>query len=654
MKHRSLYPLLTLLSIFLVILPGCQTIGPTGEIPEGKPATLSSAQGAEKKGEFLLAAREYERLSETKSPPEKQHYQLKAVEALIKAAQIHDARQKIRKINIRGLGTGLLARKRILQAYIAFFEGQHGQALELLRQARRIRNLNPTLVADIYWVRAQTLLALERPIQAVKNLIIRQRYVTDKVDISKNQAQLWKVLESQTRAKLKGSLRISKGKILKGWIKLAIIAIENAGNPRNLTRAIKGWRETHPRHPIEEQLLTSLSSSTPSLLGRIDRIALLLPLSSTYKSYGKAVHDGFMAMHRANRDPDKPRIKIYDVGDNPDQIDKYYDRAIDDGAKLIVGPLGRAFVTRLINSVEFTQPTILLSHSDEDISGSTPHIYQFGLQPEQEARQVAERAYLDGHRLAAVVYPDTEQGKRMMKAFNDHWQRLGGVILVAEEFDPRPEDGSRPNYTEAIKKLLNINQSEKRRRNLQIKIKERLVFFPRRRADIDFVFIAVNASAARQIKPLLNFYRASHIPVYATSRVFQGKANPRVDEDLNGIMFGDMPWILVGNGKIQGLRRNVQGSWKQAHTPWDRLYALGMDSYAIIPHLNRINTSAVVRFNGVTSGISLSQDGRFHRQLVWAIFRGGIPRIIDKFFNYTGQFELDDDRKSAKSSDPRP
>ncbi|GMQ91301.1 MAG: penicillin-binding protein activator [Gammaproteobacteria bacterium] len=645
-NHRTLFIVPVLL--LLLMLQGCQTTGL--QLPRDTgPASVQKADAAAIKGENLLAAKEYLRLAAEKKPPEKQFYQLKAVEALIKAGQIHEARKKINAIHVQKLGAGPRSHKLTLRAFLATVTGNHENALRLLTIASRSRNLSPTLRGKIYRVRAITYLALDKPFSSALNLILREKYIVDKKEISRNQMQLWKILSSQPLATLQAELRKNPGPIQKGWIELAIMTIKNAKNPRNLDVSVKKWRTTHPKHPVEDILLSSLGSGTQTLLGRINRIALLLPLSDAYKRFGSAVYDGFMAMSKNNKDPDKPRIKVYNIGSNPDDIEKFYKQAVKEGAQFVVGPLGRSFVDKLVKSTNLEVPTLLLSHTDKNISSSTSHVYQFGLQPEQEAKQVAERAYLDGHRVAAVLFIKTEQSERMLKAFTEHWEQLGGIILASEQFDLKPKDGSKPDYTGSVKRLLHIGQSEKRKAELQLLVREKLYFFPRRRADIDFVFIASGVREARQLKPLLNFYRASRLPVYATSRVFVGKGNPREDIDLDGIMFGDMPWMLVGSGRIKDLRQNVQGNWSRAHSPWDRLYALGMDSYSIIPHLDRINASDYSRYQGVTSGLSITRDGHIQRQLTWAIFKAGVPRLLDRFYKHTGQFETGDGSK--KTSD---
>jgi outer membrane PBP1 activator LpoA protein len=120
------------------------------------------------------------------------------------------------------------------------------------------------------------------------------------------------------------------------------------------------------------------------------------------------------------------------------------------------------------------------------------------------------------------------------------------------------------------------------------------------------------------------------VPVYSTSAIFTGRNDEVHDRDLDGIVFGDMPWMLMTEGRVGDLRARLQGDWPHARTGLDRLYALGVDSYAIIPHLNRVINDDSARFSGVTSSLSVDRSGRLQRQLLWAQFSRGMPRLLDK------------------------
>lgn len=61
--------------------------------------------------------------------------------------------------------------------------------------------------------------------------------------------------------------------------------------------------------------------------------------------------------------------------------------------------------------------------------GARPGFYQFGLTPEDEASQVARRAYSEGGR-ALIIAPNSAWGARLSGAYNKAWQDLGGSVLA--------------------------------------------------------------------------------------------------------------------------------------------------------------------------------------------------------------------------------
>lgn len=641
--HKKGKLLIGLLALGALTLAGCET---TPRAPEKKPASVKEAAKAITSGEFVRAAQEFERLAKDATPPQKQHYQLRAVELYLKAAQVNEARKKIATIDVKNLDPSFTARKRVLQGQLAASEGNYTRAVILLNAAKRARNLSPELMADIHWVRAQARISLGQPFRAAADLMARERYLVEKEAVHENQLQLWTILTSLQLAELQTKKQQTRNPVLRGWLDLAILSIEYGTRPRAMTKAAKQWKQDHPSHSISKELLVTISSPKPSLIGRIDRVALLLPLTSRHGRAAQAVRDGFVAMDKANTDPDKPQIRVYDVGDDPANVVDYYKHAADEGAQLIIGPLGQQAVKNIVGRTNLNVPTLLLSHTSRDVD--SPNVFQFGLPPEQEARQAAERAYLDGHRQAAVLYPNNAWGHRMHVAFLEHWLRLGGALISSQPYEWNSGD-----YSQPIRDLLNITQSNERKNQLQTKLKTKLSFEPRARADIDFIFLAADGRRGRLIKPQLNYHHASRVPVYATSHIYQGKADSARDADLNGVIFGDMPWMLLGSKRMQELRKKLQVNWPYAYSPFDRLFALGVDSYAVIPNLGRIASQESVRFNGVTSGLSIDQNGRVHRQLLWARFRRGVPRILDTFVKYKEHLNISEGKDAGKTPTTR-
>ncbi|MEK7207826.1 MAG: hypothetical protein AAB134_08105, partial [Pseudomonadota bacterium] len=121
---------LAILIISAALLTGCETtrMAPSTE----PPASAAVAEKAERGGEYVLAAHEYTRLAQTAPAPQKQHFQLQAVTAFLKAGQMGDAHSLVETINVTRIDPSFLARKRILQARLASMEGTHEKAIRLL------------------------------------------------------------------------------------------------------------------------------------------------------------------------------------------------------------------------------------------------------------------------------------------------------------------------------------------------------------------------------------------------------------------------------------------------------------------------------------------------------------------------------------------
>ncbi len=590
----------------------------------GAPAgPLDTPSGFLTAQELLNKASEFLTLAEEASPAVRADYQLKAAEALVAAGRHRPALRLLESINLESLPQIFAARRELIRARIAIHDNRPETAFQLLSGLENRPGLSPQLQEQLWQQRARTNLLLDRPLDAIRALIAREQYLARPDELIRNQRQIWTLLNRIKMEQLSMMLQSVHEDVLIGWIELALAHMEYGHDGFRLRQEIQRWQNLYPRHSANRLLqYRATALSGPSII-RPRHIALLLPLASEYGRAAQAVHDGFMAAHSANGDPDKPTIKVYDIGAEAELAPVYYRLAVQEGADLLVGPLGKQAVAVLVGAESISVPTLLLGSAD-DVDTLPRNAFQFDLSPEQEAEQTALRAYLDGHRTTAVLYPETSWGERVNSAFARRWQELGGAVL-----ESRPYIEDRTDYSLPIREVLNIDTSEARQRALSGLLRTKLQFQPRRRQDVDFLFLAAKTATARLLKPQINFYHAHDLPVYSTSHVFAGAPDPVNDADLNGIVFGDMPWMLVSDGFVGNLRERIQGAWPYAHTALDRLYALGMDTYAIIPSLIRLREDQQLLIEGVTARLSMDRRGRVIRQLSWAKFDDGRPVILD-------------------------
>ena len=270
-------------------------------------------------------------------------------------------------------------------------------------------------------------------------------------------------------------------------------------------------------------------------------------------------------------------------------------------------------VTR-VASLVLDIPVLALNRTQDN--SLNPNLYQFGLAPEDEIRQVVRQVHGEGLKHALVIYPEGEWGSRNYHAFQEDWQATGGTIVDSATFS------NQRDYSELVKALLDIDSSEKRASDVRRIIGERFQFTPRRRQDIDFVFLLANPSQARGINPTLEHFYAEDIPVYATSHLHEFSESWIEAIDLDGIRFCDIPWKLTSFDTVQ---TKIQSTWSSAQGQLAPFYAVGLDAHRLYPRLQQLKELPDERLFGATGILRLNRQNVIERELMWAQFRNGTP-----------------------------
>jgi len=361
-----------------------------------------------------------------------------------------------------------------------------------------------------------------------------------------------------------------------------------------------------PVKPGEEK--TSKPAELPAAPGRI---ALLLPLSGPQRAVGEAVRDGFMAAYLADGDnPLRAQLSILD-----EATPTAYGLATRQGADMVVGPLLKEAVTQAA-AAGGSVATLALNNLEAGVT-APGRFYQFALAPEDEAEQVAEQAVNEGQQRAIALVPDTDWGRRMLAAFQQRLQSLGGTVLAFRSYDPGATD-----YTDQIERLMLLDESRARHRQLSENLGIPLEFEPRRRDDVDFIFLAASAANGRLIRPQLRFLYAGDVPTYATSAVYQ--AGNSVDADLEGIMFMDAPVLIAPDARAEALLAAIRMHWPPDSASRLRFFAMGFDAYGLAQALA---AGALGSMPGLSGMLSTDASGRVHRRMPWATFRAGVIEL---------------------------
>ncbi len=567
---------------------------------------------------------------------------------------------------------------------IALGFSQFQTAIRFLQPLRNDPEWSPDERVLVLETLADAQLGLDRHVDALVNLYLRDRLLTGDGQLDSQQRILNLVEQTSTleQALLKQSANNNglPANLVDGWVDLA--ALRDLPDTER-DRALIFWRNSYAGHPARDELLGGASLLH---LDQFGHIALLLPFTSPFGSAAQAFHDGFMDAHHRDTGPSRPSVSLHDIGADPSLSAFYYQSAMTGGADFVVGPLGREATAALLQDAPPAMPTLVLA--DIPPESRSDSLYGISLSPEPETEQVAARAFADGHRQAAIFHSDSNWGRRAAGAFAEAWLNLGGTLVANRSFPDAIEE-----YSRAIQQFLEVNQSTVRRKVLSAQVGRNLEFNPRRRDDMDLLFLAGNAHQARLLVPQLRFFQAHDLPIYATSSIFSGKLNPAVDADLDGVIFGDMPWVVdiryelpvpdtgpedplpgmaPGAGPVPpepdaapadeatttGLEpavaarqtdsETVQGEEPSAavlepepepepqpvakspygFTPLDRLYALGLETYHLIPRLSALRSEDRQNYNGQAFRASVRPDGNVFRHLEWATFENGNVVLI--------------------------
>jgi outer membrane PBP1 activator LpoA protein len=357
----------------------------------------------------------------------------------------------------------------------------------------------------------------------------------------------------------------------------------------------------------------------------ITDIAILLPESGPYKMAAKAIKEGIIAAHLTAQSNTQLHFFAIDTDREygTSNVLQQYQRAVDKNVSLVIGPLDKIAVQLLAESVSLPVPVLALNRLADQASKA--NLFQFGLAPEDDTIAVANYAQAQGFERAIVLAPQNKWGERISTAFIDQWQTNNGIVLNQATYDVAQND-----FSDILKPLLGLVTSKQRSQALTRTLGRNLEFEPRRRQDIDFLFLVAKPAKARQLVPQLKFYRSGRLPIIATSHAYTGYQDAQQDIDLNRLIIGDIPWIFDDLATSDPTYIALSTSKPENFNRLKRLYALGADAYHLVPELNTLSNDATLSYSGATGEISIDQFGHITRKTRWGKFDEGILQLLPK------------------------
>jgi len=568
--------------------------------------------------DFLAAAELLEEIAPKAASPQRETLLLRAAENRFRAGDPERASALLQQLQLDSLPE-LDFRKRLLVAEMAVAGDQPDQALALL-QTPPPEGTRMDLQRRYHALRAAAFRRNGNLLDSGRELGEMDLLIEDHNKRLENQLTIIETYAALTDTAL-DLLQPDPPGIQGGWMELTRVIKTHANDPDGIRPLLQAWRQRFPQHPAMQELLDGYYQNLKALYRRPQQIAVLLPESGRFARVAGAIREGFLAAYYEQPPGQRPRLAFYDSSD-PEEIWPLYQEAIEEGAEFLIGPLSKAGVAQFAEAGELDIPVLALNQ----VPPTTPppsDLFQFSLSPEDEARQVAERAWSDGFSSVAALTPAGDWGDRIFDAFVDRWEQLGGTLAERQRYDAKENDFSKP-----IRALFNLDESQARYQAMQRLLGQKLEFEPRRRQDAGFIFLVAKSQMARQIRPQLQFHRAADMPVYTTSHIYSGIASTAEDQDLEGIRFPIAPWLIENDDDDPLSRQRLATVLPNLQNRYLPLYAMGMDSYKLPGHLARLQNSPREVMEGRTGNLYLDSIRQLHRQMMWAQIADGVPKAI--------------------------
>ncbi len=314
-------------------------------------------------------------------------------------------------------------------------------------------------------------------------------------------------------------------------------------------------------------------------------------------------------------------LKIYDTSAQP--LDQVLAQVQQDGASIVVGPLLKNNVEALMKSN--TTLNVLALNQPEQVQNRV-NICYFALSPEDEARDAARHIHEQGKQAPLLLIPRSTLGDRVANAFAQEWQTLGGGVVLQQKFGSASELRAGVNGGAGIA-LNGSPVSASLPQQQSVTIGGLTIPAPPTDAQIsgsgkvDSAYIVATPEEIAFIKPMIAMRNGSQsgATLYASSRSAQGTAGPDFRLEMEGLQYSEIPMLAGSNPQLmQQALGAVRNDYSLA-----RLYAMGVDAWALANHFTQMRQVPGFELNGNTGDLTADQDCVINRKLSWLKYQQG-------------------------------
>jgi len=594
MLHR-LFPFLLLL-----LVAGCAT-------PPESPvdAQARHAERLYQEGQYEAAADLYLALAAQAGDQKRPAYRLLAADSLLQAGMEDKGRALFEQVDPAILPAGLKPLRQLLQARLKLADKDATAALLLLEG---IDETDPAIARRAMRLRAAAREQLGDPLGMAEALMRLDPMLDDEEQRLAVQLRILSVLVRQPPQLLEQELP-SDG-TSRGWAELASLIRSYANDPVGVAAPYQEWRTLYPEHPALPPLLDRWYEEQQRMKPlQLRHVAVLLPTQGPYAAAAEAIRAGILAAWYADDQERRPLLTFHDSSD-PERVWPLLNEVAETGADMVIGPLAKQSVLQLARAGDLPVPVLALNQVSTDTLPPLD-LYQYGLSPEEEARQAALWAASMGLGTPGVLHPDSVWGERLFRAFEETWLLLDRAPIARELYHPEKND-----HSEAVARLLKIEEAKAEHAKAEEEAGEELPFEPR--MPVDFIYLIGHKPDLLRLRPLIRFHHGTRLPVLTVSRAWKGRLVGEEVFDLAGTMLPEIPWLATPERYTGPLSaENMSHLFAESMGKHPRLVAMGMDAYALLPELNRLALPGQPPLQGATGELSLDARRQVRRRLTW-------------------------------------
>lgn len=538
-----------------------------------------------------------------------------AIPLLIEASQLYLAEQKPQKALWLLNHTQLLVTDALQQYQCFTLKAQAlnvlgqplaaNQQLELANALSVDKKVSPQF--DYYTQLAITQTALAHPITALYAQM--QAFSLNPKANEQDSFTIWQNLNKLSEWQLK-QLAQEKPKYFKGWARLSQYGRQFGTNEAQFHRYLTQWQTQFPTHPAQTVVAKLIEAEPLSPLA-VQRIAVLLPLSGSQAKAGQAAQQGMLAAY----ENDKSKFLFF-IDANTLDWTTLQEQLIEQNIDHLVGPLLRKNVNQLLALDTIETPTLLLN-----LPGATPlKPYQsaISMRPEDEAIQAAANLATKQYKHPILLVHQDNTSKRIAKAFTDEWLRLTGKNIENVPFKQGKD------MQNNLKASLDVDKSQQRIKEVDVRIKQTIKYEARNRRDIDMIYVIGSATQTKLLKPYIDVSIspfADPIPVYASSRSHSAKNDISDSRDLTGLTFTEIPWLLKSKQQNKTLFALAKKLFPHRSDSLQSIFAMGYDSINLLDKLSHMKHHDYVRHYGQTGVMKLNKNNIITRSLLWGRYQ---------------------------------